>query len=182
MLQGVDAPAHVSLPYLCCDTAKGKRNTTLILLVSGSYCIFAWLSDTISAWILGFDVLKNVLKFCNFPVLKKYTVPSHVFVCTYIITTRYAVVPAHWFNAETWTFSTQSWWQVSWTSGIWLIQSQQPHMSHLRGSELYCRSARACITDTAVLQICMIICVCVCDLVWVLTSEIWHKRERRLFP
>jgi len=29
MLQGVDAPAHVSLPDLCCFTVEGKWNSIL---------------------------------------------------------------------------------------------------------------------------------------------------------
>ena len=63
---------NVSLPYLWCGTAKGKRNTTFMWPVSGSYCVICvtpW--HRFLPWIrVGFDVPKNVLKFPNFPVLK----------------------------------------------------------------------------------------------------------------
>ena len=75
---GRPCPCEPALLVLWLILLRVKETSHLYYWFLAATVFFAWLSDTISAWIRGFDVLKNVLIFYNFPILKKYTVPRPV--------------------------------------------------------------------------------------------------------
>ena len=76
MLQGVDAPAHVSLPYVCCDTAEGKRNTVHLYYWFLAATVF--LHDSVTLFQREYVVLMSWKMSWNFIIFlswRKYIVP-----------------------------------------------------------------------------------------------------------